>query len=293
MRIVAGQWKGRRITAPPGTLVRPTLDRVREAWMSILQLDLPGARVLDLYAGSGALGLEALSRGAASADFVENASRSLAALDANIEALGAGTLARVHRTQSASVREDALPPAPSMSPSADPLSFEEAKNWPRSGLTPASARFSVSSTRAGPRCRKGATPGATERRRSPSIEARSERVTIAIYAGSFDPLTRGHEDLIHRSCEFVDGLVVAIANNTSKKPLFTVEERMKLISSTVGDDKRIQVKQFEGLLVDFAKKVGASLNIRGLRAVSDFEYEFQMALMNRHMSEDGVHGPVG
>ncbi len=99
MRIVAGQWRGRRITAPSGTLVRPTLDRVREAWMSILQADIPGARVLDLYAGSGALGLEALSRGASSADFVENASRSLAALDSNIESLGAGALARVHRMQ--------------------------------------------------------------------------------------------------------------------------------------------------------------------------------------------------
>jgi pantetheine-phosphate adenylyltransferase len=109
-------------------------------------------------------------------------------------------------------------------------------------------------------------------------------VTIAIYAGSFDPLTRGHEDLIHRSCEFVDGLVVAIANNTAKKPLFTLDERMKLIRSAVGDDKRIQIKKFDGLLVDFAKEVGASLIIRGLRAVSDFEYEFQMALMNRHMS---------
>jgi pantetheine-phosphate adenylyltransferase len=109
-------------------------------------------------------------------------------------------------------------------------------------------------------------------------------VTTAIYAGSFDPLTRGHEDLIKRSCEFVDSLVVAIANNAAKKPLFPLEERMELIRSAVGDDNRIQVKKFDGLLVDFAKEVGASLIIRGLRAVSDFEYEFQMALMNRHMS---------
>ena len=109
-------------------------------------------------------------------------------------------------------------------------------------------------------------------------------MTIAIYAGSFDPLTRGHEDLIKRSCEFVDSLVVAIANNASKKPLFTLEERMNLIRSAVGDDKRIEVKKFDGLLVDFAREVRASLIIRGLRAVSDFEYEFQMALMNRHMS---------
>ncbi|MBA3644911.1 MAG: pantetheine-phosphate adenylyltransferase [Gemmatimonadaceae bacterium] len=109
-------------------------------------------------------------------------------------------------------------------------------------------------------------------------------MTIAIYAGSFDPLTRGHEDLIRRSCEFVDELVVAIANNVNKKPLFTLDERTALIRSAVGEDKKIQIKTFDGLLVDFAKQVGASLIIRGLRAVSDFEYEFQMALMNRHMS---------
>src|SRR5712671_1001396 len=97
MRIVAGRWRGRKISAPSGTLVRPTLDRVREAWMSILQSDIPGARVLDLYAGSGALGLEALSRGAVSADFVETASRSLRALEENIDSLGAGAAARIHR----------------------------------------------------------------------------------------------------------------------------------------------------------------------------------------------------
>ncbi len=109
-------------------------------------------------------------------------------------------------------------------------------------------------------------------------------MTTAIYAGSFDPITRGHEDLIHRSCEFVDHLVVAIANNSAKRGLFTLEERKQMIKSAVGDNKRVQIEQFEGLLVDFAKKVGATLIIRGLRAVSDFEYEFQMALMNRHMS---------
>jgi pantetheine-phosphate adenylyltransferase len=107
---------------------------------------------------------------------------------------------------------------------------------------------------------------------------------IAIYAGSFDPITRGHEDLIHRSLEFVDTLVVALAVNSSKAPLFSVEERVELIRASVGDDEHIQVRSFGGLLVDFAREVGASLLIRGLRAVSDFEYEYQMALMNRHLS---------
>ena len=107
---------------------------------------------------------------------------------------------------------------------------------------------------------------------------------VAIYAGSFDPITRGHEDLIRRSLEFVDRLVVAVATNLSKQPLFDAAERVRMIRLTTGDDPRIEVRQFEGLLVNFAREVGASMLIRGLRAVSDFEYEFQMALMNRHLS---------
>jgi 16S rRNA (guanine966-N2)-methyltransferase len=97
MRIVSGEWRGRRISAPRDARVRPTADRVREAWMSILQAEIPHARVLDLFAGSGALGLEALSRGAAHADFVEVSSRSLEALRRNIAALGAGDRATIHR----------------------------------------------------------------------------------------------------------------------------------------------------------------------------------------------------
>jgi len=109
-------------------------------------------------------------------------------------------------------------------------------------------------------------------------------VRTAIYAGSFDPITRGHEDLIFRSLEFVDRLIVAVAINSSKQPLFTIEERVALIREAVGSDERIEVRSFTGLLVDFANTVGARLFIRGLRAVSDFEYEYQMALMNRHLS---------
>jgi pantetheine-phosphate adenylyltransferase len=106
----------------------------------------------------------------------------------------------------------------------------------------------------------------------------------AVYAGSFDPITRGHEDLIKRSLQFVDRIVVAVATNVSKQPLFSLEERVGFIRAAIGADGRVEVRQFDGLLVDFARSVGASLIIRGLRAVSDFEYEFQMALMNRHLA---------
>jgi len=107
---------------------------------------------------------------------------------------------------------------------------------------------------------------------------------IAVYAGSFDPITRGHEDLIRRSLAFVDRIIVAVATNVSKQPLFTVDERVTFIRAAVGADERVDVRQFHGLLVDFARAAGANLIIRGLRAVSDFEYEFQMALMNRHLA---------
>lgn len=106
---------------------------------------------------------------------------------------------------------------------------------------------------------------------------------IAVYPGSFDPITKGHEDLIHRSLEFVDQLIVAVAVNVAKQPLFSLEERVSLIQATV-NDKRVEVQSFEGLLAEFAKHVGATVIVRGLRAISDFEYEFQMALMNRNLA---------
>jgi pantetheine-phosphate adenylyltransferase len=106
---------------------------------------------------------------------------------------------------------------------------------------------------------------------------------IALYAGSFDPITHGHEDLIQRTFAFADRLIVAVATNSSKQPLFTVEERIQFIRDVTGNDARVEVRAISGLLVDFARDVGARVNVRGLRAVSDFEYEFQMALMNRHL----------
>ncbi len=106
---------------------------------------------------------------------------------------------------------------------------------------------------------------------------------IGVYPGSFDPVTRGHEDLIRRSLAFVDLIVVAVAVNVAKQPLFSLEERVGLLRETIRLPQ-VDIRSFDGLLVDFAHSVGASLIVRGLRAVSDFEYEFQMALMNRTLA---------
>lgn len=109
---------------------------------------------------------------------------------------------------------------------------------------------------------------------------------VALYAGSFDPITNGHTDLIRRSLSFVDRLVVAVATNVNKQPLFTADERVALIRTAMPGEERIDVQRFEGLLVDFARRHGIRMIIRGLRAVSDFEYEYQMALMNRHLGSE-------
>jgi len=108
---------------------------------------------------------------------------------------------------------------------------------------------------------------------------------LAIYPGSFDPITRGHEDIVRRALAFVDRVIVAVAHRAThaKQGLFDIEERVEMIREVFADEPRVEVAEFQGLLVDYARTRGAGLIVRGLRAVSDFEYEFQMALMNRHL----------
>ena len=107
---------------------------------------------------------------------------------------------------------------------------------------------------------------------------------IAIYPGSFDPPTRGHEDLIQRALGLADRVVVAIAVNSAKQPLFPLSDRLALLRTVIGANSRIEVTSFEGLLAEYARKAGAAVVVRGLRAAGDFEYELQMALMNRQLN---------
>ena len=109
---------------------------------------------------------------------------------------------------------------------------------------------------------------------------------IALYPGSFDPPTNGHLSIIQRGLKMFDGLIVAVLRNPAKDAVFSIEERVELLKGLVTADSRVQVKTFSGLLVKFAKEEGVNTVLRGLRAVSDFEYEFQMANMNRKLSPE-------
>ena len=115
-------------------------------------------------------------------------------------------------------------------------------------------------------------------------EPRTERV--AVYPGSFDPITKGHVDILTRALGLFDKVIVALANNVRKQALFTLEERAEMIRDSVEADGRVEIDSFEGLLVDYARRRGARAVIRGLRAIADFEYEFQFAHMNRHLAPD-------
>ena len=107
---------------------------------------------------------------------------------------------------------------------------------------------------------------------------------VALYPGSFDPPTNGHLDVLFRARRLADRVIVAILENDEKKPLFSLEERLEMIREIVGGDPVVSVRSFSGLLVDFASQSGATLIVRGLRAISDYEYELQMALMNRRLA---------
>jgi len=112
---------------------------------------------------------------------------------------------------------------------------------------------------------------------------------IAVYPGSFDPITNGHIDLLERGLQIFDRIIIAIASNPGKTPLFTIEERCNMIKTALADHPmgdRITIDLFHGLLVDYVKGIPAKAILRGLRAISDFEYEFQMALMNRKLCTD-------
>ncbi len=108
----------------------------------------------------------------------------------------------------------------------------------------------------------------------------------AVYPGTFDPVTYGHIDLIKRAIRIFDTVIIAVAHNPEKKPLFTIEERIRLLKSATKGLRGVVVEDFDGLVVDYVRKKGASVVIRGLRMLSDFEYEFQMALTNRKLAQD-------
>jgi 16S rRNA (guanine966-N2)-methyltransferase len=306
-RIIAGTAGGRRLSVPVGRGTRPTSDRAREGLFgTILAIrgPLDGARVLDLYAGSGAVGLEALSRGAADALLVEADARAARVIRGNIEAVrlpGARLLRdRVERVLARgpgdqAPRDVVFADPPYAAPAAEVermLAALRDHGW----LAPGGLVIVERATRSGPvtwpagytpdRSRgygeatfwyglaAGAGPAAAS---SPGGGVSVRRV---VCPGSFDPVTNGHLDIITRAAKLYDEVVVAVLRNPNKTPLFSVDERLEMLREVTKGLDNVRITNFDGLIVDFCKNNDISAIVKGLRAVSDFDYELQMAQMN-------------
>jgi pantetheine-phosphate adenylyltransferase len=289
MRIIAGTARGTRLAAVPKG-VRPTSDRVRESVFNSLGQFFSGD-VLDLYAGTGSLGIEALSRGSERAVFVEKDRRALAAIRENLRRARVADRAEVVPGDVGRALDRMLTDGRQFSLIfADPpyrIAATEVEGvLSRLGaLLAPGGRVVIESGEApdgGTIGKKGATRryGGTY----VTILERSEMTMIvAVCPGSFDPVTAGHLDIIRRASKLFDHVVIAVGANLRKKPVLPAVERARLIEKVTAEIENVSVELMEGLLVDFARDQGAQVIVKGLRAVSDFESEFEQAQLNRTM----------
>jgi pantetheine-phosphate adenylyltransferase len=301
LRITGGRLVRRLIEVPPAAGkggLRPTSDKVRQALFASLQsrFDLDGRAVVDVCCGSGALGFEAVSRGAASCVFVDHHKGTIAVVDDNARALGVDDVC-------VGAVDDAVRFLVAAGPRFDLVLLDP----PYARVVDEGLARAVAGA-----CRPGAVVVVERSARSPDLridglslvdERRygDTRVDVfvrdagvddvstassgaAIYPGSFDPLTNGHVDIIKRGLTMFDRVIVAVANNPQKTHFFNADERIALARQSIGDLKGLELEAFDGLIVDFAKKKSVNILLRGVRAVSDFEYEFQLAGMNRKLS---------
>ena len=306
LRVIGGAFKGRRLARPTWDGLRPTSARLRETVFNVLAPRLAGARWIDACAGTGAIGIEALSRGASHVTFIEPDRRATALVMANLGHCGIdqGYTMCPRAVADAAGR---LPPGgadiiyldpPYGTDDLEAMMLALAPRMAPGGvLVVAHARRRVVPERCGPavRVRTLASGDSAlsffERREH---QPRQEDVDhmeptpgrVAIYPGSFDPLTLGHVDIIARGARLFDRIVVAILTNPGKTPLFSVDDRLAIIRETFAGTPNVTADAFDGLLIDYARRQHASAIVRGLRAVSDFEYEMQLAMMNRHLAHD-------
>ncbi len=274
--------------------IRPTPDRVRETLFNWLQPRIAGARVLDLFAGSGALGLEALSRGAAHVTFVEQDRRAAAAIEqltrewqeteATIECTGA--LEWLATAQAAPYDIVFLDPPYD----AAVLAAAAAALVDRGRLAP-DARVYLERRARDP---LPALPPAWREQRAGRAGEVGYHLYAAmkrsvVYPGTFDPITNGHQDLVRRAATVFERVIVAIASNPNKTPMFPLEKRVALAREVLADIPNVEIMGYSGLTVDFARQHDVQVVVRGLRAVSDFEFEFQLANMSRHLHRDLEH----
>ncbi len=287
MRIVAGSRRGARIFAPKGSETRPTSDRVREAAFNLIG-PVDGASVLDLFAGSGAMGLEALSRGAASAVFVE--SDREACRDDRAQRREARAAGRA-RCSAATLSGRSRPRRRTYDLVLCDPPYGFADHGPARPLSAAG-----SGARRADRLRDRPPDRTGDRRPDgPHVTHVRLRTPYAVRAcdhapispGNYDPVTNGHLDIIRRAAAIFDRVVVGVVRHpTHKETTFTIEERVEFLREALADVPNVEVDVFAELVVEFARRWEAKVIVKGLRVISDFEWEFQMNQLNRHLAPE-------
>ncbi len=288
VRVIAGSAHGVRL-APVPEGVRPTSDRVREAIFNSLGQFFDGGEILDLYAGTGALGIEALSRGCEWAMFVEKNGRAARMIRENLARAGFSKKGEVLRGDVARV----IGGLAEARRTFHLIFLDPPYRIPPREIGSVLQRLAALLAPGGRVVVESSNPpaevidnlkGVTRRYGGTVVtffERSEDTMRVAICPGSFDPVTAGHLDIIRRASALFDQVVVAVGKNLRKKPRLSAEERARLIEKVTAGFENVSVEVMDGLLVDFARERGARTVVKGLRAVSDFESEFEQAQLNR------------
>lgn len=285
MRIIAGKYKGKILAEFDGRAVRPTSDRAREALFSSLQFEIEGKTFLDAFCGSGAIGIEALSRGAAEVVFTDSSKQSCELTAKNLRSVRAEAKPLLCDSAKYLERTDKkfdiifLDP-----PYKNDLLPECLKTIARRELLRDGGVCVVEAPNAVNQLIDGLFVEKTKKYGAAVFTYfRKENKKNCVFAGSFDPVTLGHERVVEKALESYDKVIVALGVNENKKYLFEKGERLEMLNAAFGDKSNVVVTEFDGLLVDFLKKNKICSNVRGLRDEKDYAYEQNMYEYNKKL----------
>ena len=289
MRIVAGKYRGRKLTPPSDDSVRPTTDRIKETVFNILQWDVEGARVLDLFAGSGALGIECLSRGAAEVVFADKSPASVALIRQNLKGIeGSYRVLTADFTgvlRSGEDKFDLIFIDPPYKSGLGELAVDAAFDLGR--VAEGGTVVYEHSSELPFKCAREDLKVRTKVMGSVTVEFIRKK-TVGLVTGTFDPVTKGHMEVIEEALRLFDEVVVAVLVNPEKQCMFTPEERLALLNAALSGNTRVKTLYSEDYAVDVARRVGADKLVRGVRGEGDEAYENAMAEYNRAHGFDTV-----
>ena len=289
MRVVAGRYRGKKLLSPADDSVRPTTDRIKETVFNILQWEVDGARVLDLFAGSGALGIECLSRGAEEVVFVDKSPSSIVLIKENLKGIQGNfrvvTADFAGVLRSGESKFDIVFIDPPYKSGLGELAVNAVFDNGR--LAEGGVVVYEHSTELPYECKREDIKVRTKVMGSVTVEFIRKK-TVGMVTGTFDPITKGHMAVIREAQSLFDEVVVAVLVNPDKQCMFTPEERIELINAALSGEKNVRTLFSEKTAVEVAAEQGADKLVRGVRGEGDEAYEKAMAEFNRERGFDTV-----